>query len=65
MTTGWALVDSTGLVTFTTAPAAGAIIAWAGRFDIPARFDTDDMRISIEAVQLGNWPSIPIVEVRE
>ena len=65
MTAGWTLNASTGVLAFATAPAAGAVIAWAGKFDVPARFDTDEMKISIEAVQIGNWPSIPIVEIRE
>lgn len=56
---------TTGVVTFTTAPGAGVQIGWSGQFYVAVRFDTDDMSISLEAANVGEWQSIPIVEVRE
>jgi uncharacterized protein (TIGR02217 family) len=33
-------------------------------FDVPARFDSDQMDITIETYQLGSWGQIIIVEIR-
>ena len=33
-------------------------------FDLPARFDTDRMEITIETYELGSWGQIPVVELR-
>jgi uncharacterized protein (TIGR02217 family) len=33
-------------------------------FDVPVRFDTDHMAVTIETYQLQNWQEIPIVELR-
>ena len=50
--------------TFTAAPANGAVITADFEFDVPARFDTDQMDITIETYELGRWGQIPIVEIR-
>lgn len=55
---------STGIVTFDTAPADGAVIGWSGEFYAPVRFDTDDLPVEYLAATSGNV-SLPIVEVRE
>lgn len=58
-TTGMvALSDAIGLV-------AGHNIAGACEFDVPARFDTDDMKLSITTTEIMAWPSIPVVEIRD
>lgn len=36
---GYSIDYTTGLLTFTTAPAAGEVIAVSGEYDIPVRFD--------------------------
>jgi uncharacterized protein (TIGR02217 family) len=66
-TTHYTINYSTGVVTFTggNIPTAGQAIKWAGQFDIPARFDTDQMSLNLEAIMCGEWPSINIVEIRE
>lgn len=58
---------STGLVTFTVGniPPNTHEIRWAGEFDVPARFDTDQMDLNLETIVAGQWASIPIVEIRE
>jgi uncharacterized protein (TIGR02217 family) len=33
-------------------------------FDLPARFDTDRMEITLETYELGSWGQIPVVELR-
>lgn len=54
---------STGILVFTLAQSASNI-TWAGQFDIEARFDTDEMPVSIVDRNAYSWGSIPIVEIR-
>lgn len=54
-----------GVVVFATPPAAGAAVEAACEFDVPARFDTDQMKVTVEAYGSFSWGQIPIVEVRE
>ena len=60
----WSVDTTTGLVTFASAPGAGVAVTADFEFDVPARFDTDQMEITIETYQLGSWGQIPIVEIR-
>lgn len=55
---------TTGIVTFTVAPALGVVVTANFQFDVPARFDTDELGISLDTFALGSWNSIPIVEIR-
>jgi len=64
-TRSYSLNTSTGLVTFTTPPGNGATVTAWGEFDVPARFDTDDLNITGVYDGVLDIPSIPIVEVRE
>ncbi len=60
-------VDSTtGIVTFRAGhiPASGATITAGYAFDVPVRFDTDRLEISLAAFEAGSIPAIPMVEVR-
>jgi uncharacterized protein (TIGR02217 family) len=61
---GWSVDVTTGIVTFSTAPAAGVEVAASFEFDVPARFDTDHMAVTIETFRLHRWEQIPIVELR-
>ena len=63
-TSGWSVDTATGLVTFATAPAAGVLLTADFEFDLPARFDTDRMEITIETFELGRWGQIPVDELR-
>lgn len=67
VTTDYTLDDTTGIVT-TTAPRTAANLTWAGEFDVPCRFDTDDLRSVIVARNgaglVTEWSGIPIVEIR-
>jgi uncharacterized protein (TIGR02217 family) len=45
---GWSIDVTTGIVTFTTAPAAGVAITADFELDVPVRFDTDHMAVTIE-----------------
>jgi uncharacterized protein (TIGR02217 family) len=57
---------ATGLVTFLPGhvPPAGAAVTAGFEFDVPVRFDTDRLEISVSGFASGAIPSIPIVEVR-
>ena len=61
---GWSVNVTTGLITFTTAPAAGVEVTADFEFDVPVRFDTDHMAVTIESYRLHAWQQIPIVELR-
>lgn len=51
---------TTGIVTMTT----GTPTAWTGEFDIPARFDIDQMKASIIHYNAFSWGQILVVEIR-
>jgi uncharacterized protein (TIGR02217 family) len=63
-TSGWTVDTTTGLVTFSIAPAAGVQVTADFAFDVPVRFDSDQMDVTIETYQLGSWGQIPVVEIR-
>lgn len=64
-TGGWSVARLTGLVTFDAPPPADAVVEAEGEFDVPVRFDTDEMRVSIDAYDAYSWGQIPLVEVRD
>jgi uncharacterized protein (TIGR02217 family) len=53
-----------GLVTFALAPDIGAEITAGFEFDVPVRFDTERIQVSMASFDAGEIPSIPVVEVR-
>ena len=61
---GWSVDTTTGLVIFGTAPALGVEVTADFEFDVPVRFDTDQMAVTIETYRLHAWQQIPIVELR-
>ncbi len=63
-TTGWSVDTTTGLITFTAAPATGAVITAGFEFDVPVRFDTDTLDVTLDIERLGSITSIPLIEVR-
>jgi uncharacterized protein (TIGR02217 family) len=56
--------ETTGVITFAEPPGAGARVTTGFEFDVPVRFDTDRLQISIAGFQAGEVPSVPVVEVR-
>lgn len=64
-TQGFTVDAATGLVVFTTAPAAESLVEAECEFDVPARFDTDQMKVTIEAYGAFTWGQIPVLEVKE
>jgi uncharacterized protein (TIGR02217 family) len=53
-----------GLVRFARAPDRGRIVSAGFEFDVPVRFDTDRIQVSVASFQAGEVPSVPVVEVR-
>ena len=64
MVSGWWLDPTDGSVTFDEAPAAGVSISAGFAFDVPVRFDTDRLSVSVENFHAGEVSSVPVVEVR-
>lgn len=54
----------TGKVTFTTPPDIGVMVSAGFEFDVPVRFDTDEVMLSLASFQAGDLPDVPVVEVR-
>ena len=61
---GWSVSTATGLVTFATPPAAGVTITAGFEFDVPVRFDTDVLDVTLDLERLGSITSIPLLEIR-
>ena len=62
--TGFTLDALSGVVTLAAPPAAGAAVTAGFAFDVPVRFDTDELRISLAQFAGGDIPDIPVVEIR-
>lgn len=61
---GWTLDTTTGVLTFTTAPAGGVIVRAGFEFDVPVRFDSDTLDVTLDFERLGSITSIPLLEIR-
>ncbi len=60
----YALDPATGQLTFVEPPDVGAMVTAGFEFDVPVRFDTDRIAVSVASFQAGEVPSVPVVEVR-
>jgi uncharacterized protein (TIGR02217 family) len=56
---------ATGLITFATdaVPAPGAAVTAGFAFDVPVRFDTDELSIDLSAFTAGEIPRVPLIEI--
>lgn len=63
-TSGYSVNYDTGLVTFTSIPAAAAALTWSGSFDVPVRFDT---ALSATALSIKHMhiDTLTLKEIRE
>ncbi len=61
----FAFDDATGEVVFAagSVPGEGLAVTCGYQFDVPVRFDTDRLEISLKAFKAGQIPSIPLIEV--
>lgn len=55
---------ATGKITFAEPPLAGVEVSAGFEFDVPVRFDTDRISVSVASFQAGQVPDVPVVEVR-
>ncbi|WP_425101193.1 phage distal tail protein, Rcc01695 family [Tropicibacter sp. S64] len=53
-----------GLITFVEPPLAGVEVSAGFEFDVPVRFDTDRINVSVASFRAGQVPDVPVVEVR-
>lgn len=60
---GWSVDATTGIVTFASPPAESSVITAGFQFDVPARFDTDQLSLTSEEGRLTKDP-IPLIELR-
>ena len=61
---GWTLDATTGVIIFTAAPAGGVIVRAGFEFDVPVRFDSDTLDVTLDFERLGSITSIPMLEIR-
>lgn len=61
---GFTVNYATGEITFTTAPGSGVAVTADFEFDVPVRFDTDQLDAAIDDFGTRSWSDIPLVEVR-
>jgi uncharacterized protein (TIGR02217 family) len=64
-TSAWTVDTTTGLVTLTGALTTGHLITGNCEFDVPVRFTTDSMVVSITDIDNFAWGQIPLMEVRD
>ncbi|SDG37364.1 DUF2460 domain-containing protein [Alloyangia pacifica] len=55
---------ASGRITFVEPPLAGVEVSAGFEFDVPVRFDTDRIAVSVASFQAGQVPDVPVVEVR-
>ncbi len=53
-----------GIIHFDHAPDTDAEVRAGFEFDVPVRFDSDNIRTSVSSFQAGEVPSVPVIEVR-
>jgi uncharacterized protein (TIGR02217 family) len=60
---GWSVDNTTGIVTFDTAPANGVIVTAGYEFDVPCRFNTDNIEYTLTDFFHGTL-NFPVREIR-
>ena len=61
---GWSVDPATGVVSFAAAPGDGVAITAGFEFDVPVRFDSDVLDVTLDIERLGSITSIPLLEIR-
>lgn len=60
-----AFTQNLGLITFTTPPGAGASVQASFQFDVPVRFENDDLMQTLENENVITIPAIKLLEILE
>ncbi|MCC5993400.1 MAG: DUF2460 domain-containing protein [Rhodobacteraceae bacterium] len=55
---------ASGIVTFKRAPETGTELRAGFEFDVPVRFDSDLLQLSVASFRAGEVPKVPVIEVR-
>lgn len=61
--TDYSIDYTTGIITYITAPLDTVSLTWGGEFDVPCRFDVDQLQLSLDFYGYGS-SGVPVVEVR-
>lgn len=64
---GWTVDDTTGIITFTSAPSADVVITAGCEFDVPVRFGSEvdeALAFNYEAFDSGST-QVPLVEIKD
>ena len=62
--TDFTLNYTSGLVTFSPAPAMDTVITADFEFDVPVRFDTDRLSATLDTYGGNSWNDVPLLEVK-
>lgn len=62
---GWSVDITTGIITFTTAPTNGVVVRAGCKFNVPVRFEDDELSISLDDFDNGSCPPIRLIEILE
>lgn len=60
----WEVEVETGMILFADPVPEGVEVRAGFEFDVPVRFDTDRIAVSVASFQAGEVPAVPVVEVR-
>ena len=60
----YTLDEHIGRISFTQPPAQDVKITAGFEFDVPVRFDTDQIVTSLAHFKAGDVPSVPVIEIR-
>lgn len=63
-TTAFTVDTVTGVVTFDDPPDEGAVLTAGFAFDVPVRFDTDRIDVTLESFEAGRVVAVPLIELR-
>lgn len=58
-------IGALGVITFVTAPAPAEVVTATFEFDVPVRFDLDELNIEALWYDAAEFPEINILEIRE
>ncbi len=61
---GFAVDETTGVVSLASAPAAGQAVTAGFEFDTPVRFDSERIDLTLEGVDAGRLTAVSLVEIR-